>query len=121
MRAYVVVSLLTGARTEELRALTWSRVHLAAGAAGRLIFGDRVRERTATPRPRSRERTLELPARLRGSLGSPTANCSRPSAMEATIRCRSSDLVFLHDRRHPARPRERPPSLPNGRGAAGWD
>jgi integrase len=28
MNAYVVLSLLTGARTEELRALTWSRVNL---------------------------------------------------------------------------------------------
>jgi integrase len=28
MHAYVVVSLLTGARTEELRALTWSHLDL---------------------------------------------------------------------------------------------
>ena len=28
MGAYVLVSLLTGARTEELRALTWSHVDL---------------------------------------------------------------------------------------------
>jgi len=28
MQAYIVVSLLTGARTEELRALTWSHVDL---------------------------------------------------------------------------------------------
>ena len=28
MRAYVVVSLRTGARTEEMRALTWSHVDL---------------------------------------------------------------------------------------------
>jgi hypothetical protein len=28
MRGYVVVSLLTGARTEELRALTWDHVDL---------------------------------------------------------------------------------------------
>lgn len=28
LHAYVVVSLLTGARTEELRALTWSHVDL---------------------------------------------------------------------------------------------
>jgi integrase len=31
MRAYIVVSLLTGARTEELRALTWSHVDLNGG------------------------------------------------------------------------------------------
>jgi hypothetical protein len=28
MHAYIVVSLLTGARTEEMRALTWDRVDL---------------------------------------------------------------------------------------------
>jgi integrase len=30
MRAYIVVSLLTGARTEEMRALTWSHTDLEA-------------------------------------------------------------------------------------------
>jgi integrase len=35
MDAYVVVSLLTGARTEELRALTWSRVNLDGNACPR--------------------------------------------------------------------------------------
>jgi integrase len=30
MHAYIVVSLLTGARTEELRALTWSHTDLTA-------------------------------------------------------------------------------------------
>lgn len=32
MHAYVVMSLLTGARTEELRALTWSHVDLEGDA-----------------------------------------------------------------------------------------
>jgi integrase len=35
MRPYVIVSLLTGARTEELRALTWSHVDLDADPPGR--------------------------------------------------------------------------------------
>ena len=34
MHAYVVVSLLTGARTEELRALTWSHLDLEGDARG---------------------------------------------------------------------------------------
>src|SRR5512133_1994521 len=34
MHAYVVMSLLTGARTEELRALTWSHVDLEGDASG---------------------------------------------------------------------------------------
>ena len=34
MHAYVVVSLLTGARTEELRALTWSHLDLEGDASG---------------------------------------------------------------------------------------
>ena len=34
MHAYVVVSLLTGARTEELRALTWSHLDLKGDASG---------------------------------------------------------------------------------------
>ena len=37
-RAYIVVSLLTGARTEELRALTWKRVNLD----GRLVDGEQI-------------------------------------------------------------------------------
>jgi integrase len=34
MHAYVVVSLLTGARTEELRALTWSHLDLEGDMSG---------------------------------------------------------------------------------------
>ncbi|MEV7008661.1 hypothetical protein [Streptosporangium sp. NPDC051022] len=33
MHAYIVLSLLTGARTEELRALTWSHVDLEGDPA----------------------------------------------------------------------------------------
>lgn len=35
MRAYIVVSLLTGARTEEMRALRWHDVDLAGPAGSR--------------------------------------------------------------------------------------
>jgi integrase len=49
MHAYVVVSLLTGARTEELRALTWRHLDLD-GEPPSVQYGDRC-ERAATPRP----------------------------------------------------------------------
>jgi integrase len=39
LHSYIVVSLLTGARTEELRALRWEQVHLVAEVpeSGRLL------------------------------------------------------------------------------------
>ena len=61
MNAYVVVSLLTGARTEELRALTWSRVHLY-GNPPTIDLWRSVRAHGETKTTKSR-RTLELPAR----------------------------------------------------------
>ena len=60
MNAYVVVSLVTGARTEELRALTWSRVNLA-GNSPTIDLWRSVREHCDTKTTKSR-RTLELPA-----------------------------------------------------------
>ena len=65
---YSVVSLLTGARTEELRALRWDHVHLDAQLDARLpipphIEGWRsVREGGDTKTGKSR-RTVALPAR----------------------------------------------------------
>jgi integrase len=38
MHAYVVMSLLTGARTEELRALTWSHVNLEGMRAAKCLY-----------------------------------------------------------------------------------
>ena len=52
MHAYVVMSLLTGARTEELRALTWSRVDLDSDPPTVALW--RSVRAHATPRPRSR-------------------------------------------------------------------
>ena len=62
MRAYVVVSLLTGARTEELRALTWSHVDLGESGPATLSLWRSVRAGGDTKTKRSR-RTLELPSR----------------------------------------------------------
>src|SRR3954470_4100038 len=61
MHAYIVVSLLTGARTEELRALTWNRVHLA-GNPPTIALWRSVRAHGDTKTTKSR-RTIELPTR----------------------------------------------------------
>lgn len=62
--AYVVVSLLTGARTEELRPLRWQHVHLtpAPGLPPYIEVWRSVRDGGDTKTKRSR-RTLALPAR----------------------------------------------------------
>jgi integrase len=62
MRAYVVVSLQTGARTEELRALTWSHVDLGESGPATLSLWRSVRAGGDTKTKKSR-RTLELPSR----------------------------------------------------------
>jgi integrase len=65
---YIVLSLLTGARTEELRALRWEHVHLDDGRRARLSNPPHVevwrsvREGGDTKTRRSK-RTLALPAR----------------------------------------------------------
>jgi integrase len=68
LHAYVTVSLLTGARTEELRALTWDHVDLDgrpdadAPRPPSIDVWRSVREGGDTKTPKSR-RTLALPAR----------------------------------------------------------
>ena len=68
MHAYIVVSLLTGARTEELRALTWDHVDLDGEPDARLPVPPHVavwrsvRAGGDTKTRRSR-RTLALPKR----------------------------------------------------------
>ena len=61
LHAYIVVSLLTGARTEELRALTWSHVDLHASPPCIMVWRS-VRAGGDTKTRKSR-RTLELPQR----------------------------------------------------------
>ncbi len=68
LRAYLIVSLLTGARTEELRPLTWSHVVLDGGPAAtppvlpHVMVWRSVREDGDTKTRKSR-RSLALPAR----------------------------------------------------------
>lgn len=63
LHAYVVVSLLTGVRTEEARELTWSHVHLdpPAGTPPHVAVWRSVRKGGDTKTRKSR-RTLALPA-----------------------------------------------------------
>jgi integrase len=68
LRAYIVVSLLTGARTEELRALTWDHIDLDGKPDAEppmppsIQAWRSVRATGDTKTPKSR-RTLELPQR----------------------------------------------------------
>ena len=66
LHAYIVVSLLTGARTEELRALTWSHVDLDAIPPVIMVWRS-VRAGGDTKTRKSR-RTLELPQRCADAL-----------------------------------------------------
>ena len=66
LHAYIVVSLLTGARTEELRALTWSHVDLNARPPVIMVWRS-VRAGGDTKTRKSR-RTLELPQRCADAL-----------------------------------------------------
>ena len=61
MKAYIVLSLLTGARTEELRALTWDHLSLDTEPPFVELWRS-VREGSDTKTSTSR-RTLELPRR----------------------------------------------------------
>jgi integrase len=68
MHAYIVVSLLTGARTEELRALTWDHVHLkgdpdAVPPIPPYIAVWRSVRTGGDTKTRKSRRTLALPAR----------------------------------------------------------
>jgi integrase len=62
MHAYIVVSLLTGARTEEMRALRWDQVELEprAGVPPHIMVWRSVRRRGDTKTRKSR-RTIALP------------------------------------------------------------
>jgi integrase len=91
MNAYVVVSLLTGSRTEELRALTWSRVHLDVDPPT-IDLGRSVRAHGDTKTVKSR-RTLELPTRCVEALTVHREFAEMQSA-ERGHQPQESDLVF---------------------------
>ena len=91
MYAYIAVSLLTGARTEELRALTWSHLDLDSDPPSIMVWRS-VRRGGETKTPRSR-RTLELPDRCVTAL-----RAHRRQQAETRLRAGESwvnlDLVF---------------------------
>lgn len=99
--AYVVVSLLTGARTEELRALTWSHVDLigqpdaAPPTPAHVMVWRSVRAGGDTKTRKSR-RTLALPRRCVIAL---TAHRARQVAARTVDGDRPShlDLVFASE------------------------
>jgi integrase len=89
--AYIVVSLLTGARTEELRALTWTYVDLDATPSVIMVWRS-VRAGSDT-KTRKSGRTLELPQRCTDAL---RLHRDRQDQirMRAGDRWHDNDLVF---------------------------
>lgn len=99
--AYIVVALLTGARTEELRALMWSHVDLVGQAEAvppvspHVLVWRSVRAGGDTKTRKSR-RTLALPGRCVSAL---TAQRTRQTIIRATAghRWTDLDLVFASE------------------------
>ncbi|MEV6440659.1 site-specific integrase [Amycolatopsis sp. NPDC051716] len=98
MRAYIVVSLLTGARTEEMRALTWSHVDLVGQPAANppipphMMVWRSVRVDGDTKTPKSR-RSLALPQRCVDALHAHQRKQAFARKL-AGVRWIDNDLVF---------------------------
>lgn len=98
MHHFIVVALLTGARTEELRALRWAHVHLprgsgtATGAGSYLEVWRSVRSHGDTKTRRSR-RTLALPSRCVAALRAQRAQLEQDRVL-AGPHWVEHDLVF---------------------------
>jgi integrase len=91
LHAYIVVSLLTGARTEELRPLTWSHVDLDSDPPFIMVWRS-VRAGGDTKTKKSR-RTLKLPQRCVDVLRSHKA-CQDQLRQAAGTNWHDNDLVF---------------------------
>jgi integrase len=89
--AYIVVSLLTGARTEELRALTWPLVDLTAAPPCVMVW--RSGRAGGDTKTRKSRRTLELPQRCVDAL---LLHRDRQDQIRARCgdRWHDNDLVF---------------------------
>lgn len=98
MRAYIVVSLLTGARTEEMRALTWSHVDLVgkpdmdSPVPPHIMVWRSVREGGDTKTRKSR-RSLALPQRCIDALKAHQTKRAFAQRLAAN-RWQQNDLVF---------------------------
>ena len=101
MGTYVVLSLLTGARTEELRALTWTHVdldgdaHAAPPVPPHIMVWRSVRAGGDTKTRKSR-RTLALPLRCVGELRAPRARQAAARRL-AGDGWQDNDLVFASE------------------------
>jgi integrase len=91
LHAYIVVSLLTGARTEELRALTWSHVDLE-GEPSTIMVWHSVRA-TGDTKTRKSRRTLELPQRCVSALRRHRENQDKIRT-DTSATWQDNDLVF---------------------------
>src|SRR5829696_45459 len=116
MYAYIVVSLLTGARTEELRALTWSHTDLD-GEPPSVQLWRSVREGGDTKTRLSRP-TLELPNECVVALRE-HRRWHAQSRRRTAARWPDNDLVFTTQLWHPSRCSQRSACLPRG-GRARW-
>ena len=101
MGAYVLVSLLTGARTEELRALTWSHVDLTGSPHTDPPIPAHIRvwrsvRATGDTKTRASRRTLALPERCVEAL---TEQRQRQGAQRqlAGSQWQDADLVFASE------------------------
>ena len=117
LHAYLVVSLLTGARTEELRALTWSHVELSTAMPPTLMVWRSVPGRRRHQDRKSR-RTLELSQRCADALrlhrGTSRSDLEASGGQVARQR---PGVCLAHW--HCARRGQRSPVLPYGRHRCG--
>lgn len=91
LHAYIVVSLLTGARTEELRELAWSHVDLDGDVPAIMVWRS-VRAGGDTKTKKSR-RTLELPQRCIDAL-KVLRELQHQARADAGDRWKDTGLVF---------------------------
>ena len=117
MDAYMVVSLLTGARTEELRALTWAHVDLDGEPTPtppcRRPSGVALRPAGGDTKTRKSRRTLALPDRCVDAL---RHRAAPDQQRKRTGRALAGDRSRLRlGSRHRARRGQRPARLPRGR------
>lgn len=94
LRAYIVVSLMTGIRTEEARALTWGRVHLdtVVRMPPHIEVWRSVRASGDTKTEKSR-RTLRLPQQAVDALKAHKAS-QAANRLKAGALWEENDLVF---------------------------
>ena len=91
MRSYIIMSLLTGARTEELRALTWAHVELDSDPNTVALW--RSVRATGDTKTRHSRRTIELPERAAEALRT-HREAQVGARLAAGERWHNLDLVF---------------------------